>query len=142
MRGNRVAAVVVLCIASAAAADPPRPAKRWDSWSDRKVANTLLVTGAIIDVSALVLGAYAMSLRDDARAAGCRDDLSHCPPAALSTAGSAYDAASRATVLFGIGTIVAGVGVYLRVTAQDPRAVSVSPMIGAGAGGAMLSGSF
>ena len=106
------------------------------------MSNTLLVTGAIVDVSALVVGAYAMSLRDDARSEGCRDDLTHCPPAALSPANSAYSAAATATVMFGIGTIVAGVGVYLRLTETSPRAVTVSPTIGAGTAGAMLSGSF
>jgi hypothetical protein len=93
-------------------------------------------------VAALVLGAHAMSLRNDARDAGCQDDLTHCPASALPTAETAYSSAKRATILFAVGTLAIGAGIYVRLTAPRAHAVSLSPALGPDTAGAALSGTF
>lgn len=133
---NRVClvALIVLCTT--------RPARADDLLNQKNVGTAIVVAGAAIDLAAIAFYASALSKRDEARDGGCHADLTHCPISVLPTAESSYRAANRATVLFVVGTAAAGVGIYVRLSAPGSRAVSISPTIGPGAAGAMLSGRF
>lgn len=106
----------------------------------RNIGTTLVVAGALSEVTALIVGSHALDLRDQARRSGCNDDLSGCNDSALPIAESAYHYSNVATAFFVAGLAGLGAGIYLRLTA--PHAVTVSPSLGPANAGAAVSGSF
>jgi hypothetical protein len=106
-----------------------------------------------VGVIALGVGAWAgfdaKSKRDDARAAGCNDDLSECMPGvALDTANEAYSRANLSTGFVIAGTALAATGVILWLTAPSgvapPERTSwhVVPQLAPSLAGVAFSSSF
>jgi hypothetical protein len=92
-------------------------------------------------------GLDARSKRNDARAAGCNDDLSRCPPGALPGAQEAYDRANLSTVMFVAGGALVATGVVLYLIAPAPeapgqRAWHVTPVLGRGEATVQVTGTF
>jgi hypothetical protein len=108
----------------------------------RRHGAVLIGVGTVAELGALIVGTRAMRLRDEARSYGCNDDLSGCNRDALPTAERAYDYANVATGLFVAGAAAIGVGVYLRLTASDNSATTVSPTVSNDAAGATIGGRF
>jgi hypothetical protein len=94
-------------------------------------------------------GLDAMGKHDDAVKAGCSDDLSDCDDSdSLDTANNAYSAANLATGFAIAGGALALTGIILWASAPDDTVViehtawRVTPSVGAGQAGVVLSGAF
>jgi hypothetical protein len=116
----------------------------------RIVAVSAAGTGAALLGTGLYFGLRARSQWNDARADGHCDDDSVCDPIGYPIARDARRSATTATILVSAGLVAAGAGVYLYLTAPDPRdpreresrKPRVVPMLGPDATGVALTGRF
>jgi hypothetical protein len=117
------------------------------------------ITVGAVGLVALGVGVWAgfdaKSKRDDARTAGCSDNLEMCPPGALGTADKAYDRANLSTIAVSLGVVFTAGGVVLWLLApkgeeapgpsEAPSAATswhVTPSLSPGSAGLAVSGHF
>lgn len=147
---GKIAVIEVPALAAAPAGGPKGPDKPpvVSRGRGRRIAGLAL---AGVGIGGLVVGgvfgAKARSTNEDAKEL-CGGDIDRCDPARTNEAQAKVDDARSAANLSTVGFIAGGAlvatGVILFVTAPkaERRAVAVSPLVGGGASGIVLSGRF
>lgn len=120
-------------------AEPPVPEEPSTPWSRRKILGLSLTgAGGLAIVGGIVAGLKAKSLEDDLSASSNDLYYYYDYPAARD---DVEQMALVADVLYGVGAVAAGAGVYFWLT-DKPAPVVVAPMVGDGQAGVVAAGRF
>lgn len=146
MSRTREPALLLLLVASCVAA-PRSPAERAQARADhRGLGLEVGVVGAVALCVGAAAGLDALAKTDEARVAGCNQDLSECPSDALPLAQRAYARGNLATGFLIGGAAAVGVGLALWLTApsapDDPLAWRIAPAVGPDRAGLVMSHGF
>lgn len=144
---GQVSTIEVPALAAASAGGPGKPPVAHPG-RGRRIAGIALATAGVGGlVAGGIFGAKARSLNSDAKDL-CGGDIDRCDPARTNDAQAKVDdarsAANLSTIGFAAGGALVATGIILYVTAPkaERRAVAVSPLVGDGATGLVLSGRY
>jgi hypothetical protein len=120
-------------------AEPPEPERPSTPWSRRKILGLSLTgAGGLAIIGGVVAGLKAKSMDDDLAASSNDLYYYYDYPAARD---DVKQMALTADILYGVGALAAGAGVYFWWT-DKPAPVVVSPVVGDGQAGVVAAGRF